>query len=286
MTRYLHLRWLVPVAGLATVVVMALSAAPSAATIVCPSGITPPNPYCTDVLPTANTHDAGGVRGHSAILFGVAGPNVSGGDITQYFFEWGTTEAYGNQTPTGTIGSCPDGIMPPSPYCNVPKTEKVSAQISNLAICTTYHFQLVAFNNDGTAMGGDRTFTTPSSFPLKDVTAPHKVKAGQDFDVHFILHDVATVKIVIRNKQGQAVVTRDLGTLGGGKYTRTITAPTQKGKYTLQVIATQSCGQQEFSSPLKVQQASKSHGTHKSHHRTHKSHHRTHKSHHRTHKAH
>jgi hypothetical protein len=284
MARYSHLRWLAAFAGLMTTAVLALSAAPSGATIVCPSGVTPPSPYCTDVPPTATTHDAGGIRGHSAILFGVAGPNVSGGDITQYFFEWGTTTAYGNQTPPGTIGSCPAGITPPSPYCDVPKTQKVSADITGLAICTTYHFQLVATNPDGTAMGGDRTFTTKSSNPLKSVKAPHKVQAGQDFDVHFILHDVATVKIVIRNKQDQAVVTRNLGTLGGGKYTRTITAPSQPGKYRLQVVATQSCGQQEFSSPLKVRPASKSHGTHQSH-RTHKSH-KSHKSHHRTHKAH
>lgn len=252
MARYSHLRWLAPVAALTTTAVIALSAAPSGATIVCPSGITPPSPYCTDVPPVANTHNAGGIRGRSAILFGVAGPNVNGGDITQYHFEWGTTPAYGNQTPTGTIGSCPAGIMPPSPYCNVPKTQKVSAEIKNLAICTTYHFQLVASNPDGIAMGGDRTFNSGPSNPLKDVTARHKVKAGHDFDVHFILHDVATVKIVIRNKQGHAVVTRNLGTLGGGKYTRTITAPSQTGKYTLQVVATQSCGQQQFSSPLKV----------------------------------
>jgi hypothetical protein len=252
MTRYSHLKWLAPIAGLMTAATIALSAAPSGATIVCPSGITPPSPYCTDVPPTANTHNAGGVRGHSAILFGVAGPNVAGGDITSYFFEWGTTEAYGNQTPTGTIGSCPAGITPPSPYCNVPKTQKVSAEITNLAICTTYHFQLVASNPDGIAMGGDRTFTTGSSNPLKSASAPHKVEAGDDFDVHFTLHDVANVKIVIRHKNGGVVATHNLGTLGGGKYTRTITAPSQTGKYTLQVIATQSCGQQTIQSPLKV----------------------------------
>jgi hypothetical protein len=252
MARYSHIKWLAPVAGLTTALVIALSAAPSGATIVCPSGVTPPSPYCTDVPPVANTHNAGGIRGRSAILFGVAGPNVRGGDITQYFFEWGKTEAYGNQTPPGTIGSCPAGIMPPSPYCNVPKTEKVSAEIKNLAICTTYHFQLVASNPDGIAMGGDRTFFSGSSNPLKSVHAPHRVNAGDDFDVHFILHDVATVKIVIRDHNDRVVSTRNLGSLGGGKYTRTVTAPSQPGRYTVQVVASQPCGQQTFSSPLRV----------------------------------
>ena len=252
MTRYAHLKWLTPVAGLTTAVVMALSAAPSGATIVCPSGITPPNPYCTNVPPTATTDKAAGIRGNTAILFGVAGPNVADGDITEYFFKYGLTTDYGSQTPTGTIGSCPSGITPPSPYCNVPKTQKVSANISKLTACTTYHFQLFASNPDGKAMGGDKTFTTHFAFPLKDVKAPHKVDAGDDFDVHFILHDVASVKIVIRKKKGGVVATHDEGTLGGGKYTRTITAPSQNGKYELQVIATQSCGQQTIQSPLKV----------------------------------
>jgi hypothetical protein len=252
MTRYSHLKWLAPVAGLATAIVVALSAATSGATVVCPSGVTPPSPYCTDVPPTATTHNAAGIRGHSAILFGVAGPNVAGGDITQYHFEYGLTTAYGSPTPTGTIVSCPPGITFPSPYCNVPKTQKVSAIISDLAVCTTYHFQLFASNADGNAMGGDKTFTTHFAFPLKDVKAPHKVKAGDEFDVRFILHDVATVKIVIRKKKGGVFKTYDLETLGGGKYTRTITAPTETGKYELQVIATQSCGQQTIQSPLKV----------------------------------
>jgi hypothetical protein len=252
MTRYMHLKWLAPIAGLTTALVFGLSAAPSGATIVCPSGITPPSPYCTDVPPVANTHNAGGIRGHSAILFGVAGPNVAGGDPTQYFFEWGTTEAYGNQTPPGTIGSCPAGITPPSPYCDTPKTQKVSAEITGLAVCTTYHFRLVASNPDGTTMGDDKTFMTKSSFPLKQFTAPHKVQAGQDFDIHFTLHDVATLKVVIRDKQDRVVSTQNLGTLGGGKYTRTVTAPSQKGKYTIQLVSSQSCGQQIFSRPLKV----------------------------------
>ena len=151
-----------------------------------------------------------------AILFGVAGPNVRGGDITQYFFEWGKTEAYGNQTPPGTIGSCPAGIMPPSPYCNVPKTQKVSAEIKNLAICTTYHFQLVASNPDGIAMGGDRTFFSATfAHPLKRVTAPHKVKAGARF--RRALHPPRRRHREDRHPQQArpgVVVTRNLGTLG------------------------------------------------------------------------
>src|SRR6476661_7806998 len=173
MTRYSHLKWLAPAGGLVAAGVIALSAVPTGATIVCPQGVKPPSPYCTNVPPTATTGKATNVKATSATLNGVAGPNVAGGDITQYFFEYGKSKSYGSKTPTGTIGSCPSGVTPPSPYCNVPKTQKVSAEITNLAICTTYHFQLVASNPDGMAMGGDRTFFSGPSNPLKNVTAPH-----------------------------------------------------------------------------------------------------------------
>ena len=89
MTRYSHLRWLAPLGGLVAAGLIALSAAPVSATIVCPTGIKPPSPYCTNVLPTATTGSATNVGAKKATLNGVAGPNVSGGDITQYFFKYG-----------------------------------------------------------------------------------------------------------------------------------------------------------------------------------------------------
>ena len=253
MTRYSHLRWLAPLGGLVAVGALALSAAPSGATIVCPSGIKPPSPYCTNVLPTATTGNATNVSGTRATLNGVAGPNVTGGDITQYFFEYGQTTSYGSQTPTGTIGSCPSGITPPSPYCNVPKTQSVSANISNLKPCTTYHFQLVANNPDGPAPpGGDQRFTTAFAPPLSHVTAPSQVKARHRFKVKFTLRFAAKVKIVLKKKNGGTVATVNYGTLPAGRYNQSITAPRRKGNYVLTVIAKLSCGTQSVSQKLKV----------------------------------
>ena len=154
--------------GVSVVVgVIALSALPAGSTIVCPTGVKPPSPYCTNVPPIARTDQASRVRGDSATLNGVAGPNVRGGDITQYFFKYGPTPSYGFQTPTGTIGSCPHGIGPPSPYCNVPKKQRVSERVSDLTPCTRYHFQLFADNPDGSAAGGDRTFATGFAPPSR-----------------------------------------------------------------------------------------------------------------------
>ena len=254
MTRYSHLKWLAPLGGLIAAGLIALSAAPGSATMVCPTGIKPPSPYCTNVPPTATTGSATNVGAKKATLNGVAGPNVSGGDITSYFFKYGRTTNYGSQTPTGTIGSCPVGISPPSPYCNVPATQSVSANISGLAPCTKYHFQLFASNPDGNAAGGDMTFKTAFAPPLTNVNAPSKVNAGRRFKVKFGLkYDTQRVRIVIRRgKRGPVVSSTSFGPLAPGRHSVTLRAPHKRGNYFLSVIAKLSCGSQTFSQRLKV----------------------------------
>ena len=254
MTRYSHLRWLAPLGGLVAAGLIALSAAPASSTVVCPTGITPPSPYCTNVPPTATTGSATNVGAKKATLNGVAGPNVSGGDITQYFFKYGKTTNYSSQTPTGTIGSCPVGISPPSPYCNVPKTQNVSANISGLSPCTRYHFQLFASNSDGSAQAGDQTFATAFAPPLTNVNAPSKVNAGRRFKVKFALkYDTKRVTIAIRRgKHGPVVTSTSFGPLAPGRHSVTLRAPHKRGNYFLEIIARLSCGSQTFSQKLKV----------------------------------
>ncbi len=244
MTRYSHLRRLAP-GGLVAAGVLALSAVPAGATIVCLPGIKPPSPYCTNVKPTATTLPATKITGTGARLNGLAGPNVTGGDPTQYFFQYGTTSSYTAQTLAGTVGSCPAGISAPSPYCNMPKTQPVSTGISGLAPCTNYHFRVVAQNPDGSFNGADQEFTTTFAKPLTNVSSPSKVKAGKKFKVKFQLKWAANpVKIFIKNKHGVIVKSYKYGSLGAGKYTKTIKAPTSKGNYKVEVFAKLKCGQQ------------------------------------------
>lgn len=191
--------------------------------------------------------------GQESALNGGAGPNVSGGGITQYFFKYGPTSCYGSRTPTGTIGSCPVGISPPSPYCNVPKTQNVSANISGLSPCTTYHFQLFATNPDGSAAGGDQTFTNAFAPPLTNVNAPSWVNAGRRFKVRFALrYKTRRVRIVIRRKNGAVVSSTMLGPLAPGRHSVTLRAPNRRGNYILQVSAKLSCGSRTVSQRLKV----------------------------------
>ena len=253
MTSYSRLKWLVLLGGLAAACASALLAAPGSATIVCPKGTKPPSPYCTNVPPIAITGNATHVRATSARLNGVAGPNVRGGDITRYFFEYGTTTAYGSHTRPGTIGECPYGITPPSPYCRVPKKRRVRAEVWDLTPCTTYHFQLVAKNPDGVAYGGDNTFTTDFAPPLTDVFAPDNVNGGDSFPVVFRLrYDTDSVTILIVTKHHDVVQSASFGPLSAGWQSESMTAPTNKGDYTLVVVAGLSCGRQSVEQRLRV----------------------------------
>jgi hypothetical protein len=250
MVRYPRLKRMAALGVPVVAGVIALSALPAGSTIVCPTGVKPPSPYCTDVPPIARTDQASRVRGDSATLNGVAGPNVRNGDITQYFFKYGPTQNYGFQTPTGTIGRCPHGIKPPSPYCSVPKKQRVSARISDLAPCSSYHFQLYANNPDGSAAGGDRIFATGFSPPITAFDAPGEVSAGRRFVVFLALqYDTDRVSISIRGNGGSSTT---IGPVPAGRYFLSLRAPQRRGNYVLEASARLSCGRQSVAQRLRV----------------------------------
>jgi len=72
------------------------------------------------------------------------------GANTTYWWEYGTTTAYGQQTPVKDIGS---GKQPVS----------VSDALGGLQASTTYHYRLVAANSFGTEYGYDYTLTTAAN---------------------------------------------------------------------------------------------------------------------------
>ena len=69
------------------------------------------------------------------------------GDGTEYFFEWGTNQSYGNTTPVLSAGS-PSGDT------------EVSDVLGGLGLETPYHYRVVMTNSVGTSKGGDQMFTT------------------------------------------------------------------------------------------------------------------------------
>jgi hypothetical protein len=94
--------------------------------------------------PGASTGDATGISSNGATVSGSVSPV---GVATSYLVEFGTTTAYGHSTAAFSVGS---GIG----------TASVKVMLSGLAPQTTYHYRLVAMSAGGTAVGGDRTFTT------------------------------------------------------------------------------------------------------------------------------
>jgi hypothetical protein len=95
--------------------------------------------------PTATTGGAAQVTITTATLTGTVNPR---GVSTSYYFQYGTTTAYGSRTPTTAIGKGTANVA-------------AAAQIGGLGPNTKYHYRLVAHSADGTTAGNDRTFTTP-----------------------------------------------------------------------------------------------------------------------------
>jgi phosphodiesterase/alkaline phosphatase D-like protein len=93
----------------------------------------------------------------------VNGSFDAGGLDTHYFFEWGSTNAYGNVT------SAPPGLDAGSPAGST----SVSAVLSGLAPYGLYHFRVIASNSLGTSYGADETVRTnaPTAPIVGDATA-------------------------------------------------------------------------------------------------------------------
>ncbi len=102
--------------------------------------------------PHAATERAAHTGETTVELDGTVNPH---GTETTCYFQYGTTTAYGAQTPTAMVGSGTTGV-------------KVSQAISGLQGGTTYHFRIVASSSTGTSDGVDRTFVT-KRIPLKFV---------------------------------------------------------------------------------------------------------------------
>lgn len=94
--------------------------------------------------PSATTGAATAGDG-SATVNGSVTPN---GVETSYYFEFGTTAAYGQQTPPQSAGAGAGAVS-------------VSAALSGLRANTTYHYRLVAVGPQSAfALGADQTFAT------------------------------------------------------------------------------------------------------------------------------
>ncbi|MBA7615185.1 hypothetical protein ES703_22463 [subsurface metagenome] len=112
------------------------------------------------IAPAVTTEPATSVEEYAATLNGTL--DDDGGEACDCGFEWGETDAYGNDTPTQSR-----------------TTGQTFAQtISGLDPNQTYHFRSVATNGAGTTYGADRSFTTLVA--LSSVTTDPATGVGKE----------------------------------------------------------------------------------------------------------
>ncbi len=101
--------------------------------------------------PTTATAAATNIGPSGATLNGTVGSG--GGGFTSYHLDWGTTTAYGSQTLERGAGA---------------QAAAVAEPVTGLTPSTTYHYRLVAMNQNGEVTGPDASFTT-SAPPLPPI---------------------------------------------------------------------------------------------------------------------
>ncbi len=104
----------------------------------------------------AQSCQASAVFTGGATLSAMVDPN---GSATSAHFDYGTSSAYGSQTPEQPVGSDAQAHI-------------VSASVSGLQPGTTYHCRVVATSSSGTAYGVDQTFMTAPIPPAGVSLAP------------------------------------------------------------------------------------------------------------------
>jgi hypothetical protein len=105
--------------------------------------------------PAASTGAASSLTATGATVAGSAGdPSIAAGTIS---FQYGTSAAYGSQSPAQTLASGASG----APF---------AAALTGLTPNSTYHYRIVASTPDGVAYGADRTFATQLP-PVPVITA-------------------------------------------------------------------------------------------------------------------
>jgi hypothetical protein len=130
--------------------------------------LTPAGALGASAAPVVSTGGSSNVGFSSAILYGTVDPN---GLATGYVFQYGTTTAYGGQTPLAPAGN---GTI----------TIKLSQTVTGLQPATTYHYRIVAVNPAGTTNGRDRTFKTAKvPLSLQITSVPNPVVFGDPFVV-------------------------------------------------------------------------------------------------------
>jgi DNA-binding beta-propeller fold protein YncE len=190
--------------------------------------------YTPHAVASLQTEAATNLEPTAAVL---NGSFLANGEDTHYYFQWGTTTAYGSETPHQDAGS-------------EAKPEHVSEPLSGLESATTYHFRLVAENTAGTTFGADQSFTTFPDAPLIGAESVSEVHADSAL-VHVQInpgggktaYHVEYVEDEKFNQSGFAQASQSpnletKATKGSAEYTAPLSALAQATTYHYRVLAT------------------------------------------------
>ena len=113
--------------------------------------------------------------------------NPEGQAVSNYHFEWGTSNAYGSSTPAGNLPSGSSAVA-------------IEEELSGLTPGQTYHYRLLATNGTGTTQGPDQTFTPAA--------APQLPQRGYEIASHYPSGGVPIVEVTgrqIASEDGNAI---------------------------------------------------------------------------------
>jgi streptogramin lyase len=133
--------------------------------------------FSTTGKPTVETKGATSVGEAGATLTAIVNPR---GFETKYYFEYGTTEAYGTKTTEASAGAGTGNI-------------EVSKTITGLTAGKEYYFRIVATNSKGTAKGESGTFLYTvakiSEYLVENPAEVKQITSGPDGNLWFTSHD-------------------------------------------------------------------------------------------------
>lgn len=113
--------------------------------------------------PAVTTGGVANVQPTAAVLNGTVTPN---GAATTYYFQYGTSAAFGAVTPAGSVAAGTG-------------KNQIAVPVGALAAATTYHYRLVAQNARGVTVGKRRTFKTkPQPLGFSLAATPNPVGVG------------------------------------------------------------------------------------------------------------
>jgi hypothetical protein len=156
--------------------------------------------------PAVTTGAASSVSYGSATLTGRIDPR---GSNTSYYFQYGTTTAYGAQTAPADAGAGTTSIA-------------VSVPVTGLLPVTVYHYRLIAVNAAGAATGADHAFKTAKvPLSLAILVAPKPTVYGSTATVQGTLSGTGNAGRAVVLQQNPFPYTAGFTDIGNAELTNT-----------------------------------------------------------------